>query len=373
MISYRKGIITPTEDGVNVNQVGIGKSGALFTKLKVVAKLDNAIGEAICADLGKLLGVPTVPGVITWKKLPNGKEVPQWNSVQMEISGLPRGHTTHVYTKRPELFHSIAVFDAWIGNEDRHDGNWTYNQTTGEALLFDHDMSWVATCNTANPFGSSAGNLIGGWNRICDYVNYDSYPDRARIIQDHHCQPWIERIRSIPEWQIRNIVQQYVGDGMMSQVNADYLVWGLGKRSAMIVKLLGLTNHPEYGEATRIRDNLSERERLAFVWPLIAKSMARAAEPVPVPKVIPPAPAVTGFQLPEDFAAQKDWIQADGCNCLKCIFVRQKQAEMHAAQMKEVQARMDGIIAKAQDLLAKPRIWGFAAAPPIQNLPRSKK
>jgi Phosphatidylinositol 3- and 4-kinase len=76
-----------------------------------------------------------------------------------------------------------AVFDAVIGNQDRHQGNWLVNEDTGKIALIDHGLSF--------PEGPYNSNVDGFMARASPEGGYYGYPE-LKGSPAQYVKPYVE-------------------------------------------------------------------------------------------------------------------------------------------------------------------------------------
>jgi hypothetical protein len=162
--------------------------------------------EIIGLRLGQALNLPIPPGVVVTE---GGQQF--FCSMFFGGSGhqLPPADAEQVAIAHSHLAVGIVLFDCWICNPDRHDGNISLNETTQEITLFDHGHS-----------------LLGDHGDV-----YQQYANRLCI--DNHCvaaelrafsgfDDWLDRICDIPRWYVKEIVHDATVIGV-SDEQADLL------------------------------------------------------------------------------------------------------------------------------------------------------
>lgn len=121
-----------------------GDSAPRYCTLGGVAKINGpdrpylAINEYVCAELGRVVGLPTVPGVVV-----NDGALQGFVSLRFGPKGEqpPPAIPSEFAQAEPDLAAGVVAFDCWIANPDRHSGNFAYSRSTSATHLFDHDMA----------------------------------------------------------------------------------------------------------------------------------------------------------------------------------------------------------------------------------------
>lgn len=121
--------------------VGVGVTGARYVGVSGVAKLHTmgrytAANEWVCAELAKLLRVPTPPSFLSTS---DGGAL-HFVSADFSLSreALPPIAPETVAGQQPTLSAIIVAFDALIANADRHNGNLASHPITSQLMVFDH-------------------------------------------------------------------------------------------------------------------------------------------------------------------------------------------------------------------------------------------
>jgi len=143
----------------NSSKIGLGISHvdlAIWTVAKhTIRNPYMAFNEALSFELGRMIGIPIVSGfVISGLTVKNNEEINAsslfWASISIG-EDLPPAEGHDVLVGSPDNAYGLVVFDAWILNNDRNEGNLTYDNSSKSLLAFDHEQ---AICNTLGP-----GNL----------------------------------------------------------------------------------------------------------------------------------------------------------------------------------------------------------------------
>ncbi|WP_417748973.1 hypothetical protein [Rosistilla oblonga] len=187
--------------------------------------------ELIALTLGQALGLP----------IPSGFPVSidshrYFCSMIVAQTGdrLPPGDAKIAVASNEFLCTGTVVFDAWIGNFDRHRRNFHFDEEDNRLYLIDHGNSL---------FGEN------GASRLADLKGkigiYASAHDIAREMKGwQHFDEWEGRIRELPEYQIRNAIEAASDDIDLIEQNAciDFL---LSRRTQLRDLFVDAQNDPD--------------------------------------------------------------------------------------------------------------------------------
>ncbi len=189
-------------------QVGIGATGAMFVTLSGVAKTSGPsapyclANEVVCADLGRVLGLPVPPYTIIElpvKQPDRPQPVKAFSSLDFNLQGvaLPPVNPVECVRLLPDLCTGLILFDILVLNGDRHAGNLNLD-TTGHPRLtvFDHSHALLGT--TA---GQAAQHLAG----VGATIGIGGQCLLAHLTTDQHMQKWLGRIEQIPDFMIDDL------------------------------------------------------------------------------------------------------------------------------------------------------------------------
>lgn len=129
--------------------VDAGDSAPRYCTLGGVAKMNTperpflVVNEYVCAELGRLMGLPAVPGVVVSGR---GGET---GFVSLRFGPKderpPPALIGEFVSREPMLAAGVVVFDCWIANQDRHDENMAYTKRSRSLHLYDHDRALLGT------------------------------------------------------------------------------------------------------------------------------------------------------------------------------------------------------------------------------------
>lgn len=140
------------------------------------------LNELLACRLGEAMQLPVAQGVpVIAPTFENGEatgEDTYWGSLAVREDP-PPADCELLVERLPELAMGVIVFDAWILNIDRHEGNLAFDQQTDQITLFDHGE---ALCNGEGPsFMRARRDKIGfenGSNAIAIGINSWNFLDR---------------------------------------------------------------------------------------------------------------------------------------------------------------------------------------------------
>ncbi len=154
--------------------VGVGASGAVYCTLQGVAKQNKpnepflVANEFICGRLALMLGLPVPPTIIVQAADASLAHV----MLRFGKAGErpPPANVSALVTREPELAGAMIAFDVWIGNTDRHNGNFAYEPDLIPLTLFDHShalfgpgadgINRLKSSRDAPAFGSCLANEV---------------------------------------------------------------------------------------------------------------------------------------------------------------------------------------------------------------------
>lgn len=144
-------------------EVGDGDSAPTYCTLSGVAKVGGSdrpylvVNEYVCAELGRVVGLPTVPGVVVSDNTRQG-----FVSLRFGPKGEqpPPAIPSDFVQDEPALAAGLVVFDCWIANSDRHVGNFAYARSIKATHFFDHDMALLGRRGLARLRELSGAHLL---------------------------------------------------------------------------------------------------------------------------------------------------------------------------------------------------------------------
>ena len=199
--------------------LGSGVSDSQIVSIPGVAKKNCAnapycvANEVVCGEIGRFLGLPVPPAGVFYP--PKGNDL-FYGTLDFNLTGntLPPVNSTKCVEVLPEYSAGLLLFDILIANSDRHGRNFSvdYSSRPPRMNVFDHghallgkDAGGGATrlARLRDRLAISAGSRTAG-NRHCllDQINTDA-----------HFGYWIERIRQIPDYVIKDLCGELPGLG----------------------------------------------------------------------------------------------------------------------------------------------------------------
>ena len=188
-----------------------GVTGAYLATIHAVLKSNDIVSytvanEIICSTLGIILQLPIPPAaIVASKSKPN---VPIFASLDFNVDrgNLPGIVGSQCFATLPDLSTGLLLFDAWIGNSDRHSGNLQvdYLSTPATMQIFDQShalfgyragMGTHRLLQIRDRLGMSGGSVTHD-NRHCllDHISDDRWFSK-----------WLGRIRVIPDFVIQDL------------------------------------------------------------------------------------------------------------------------------------------------------------------------
>lgn len=199
------------------NPVGKGATSPYHVAVLGVAKASNpnmprtVANELICADLGRAIRLPIPPSFIVMKE-----NVPYHVSLNFYLAGesLPDADPSAVAAAHPDLCCGIVLFDSWICNGDRNNGNIAFDAITSRVMLFDHSHAFMHGADWRPYLDKQRGTL-------------NVHPLAAHMTSGAAFAHWNDRIAQVPEYFIREAVEHGADSGMSQDDKkfcADFLI-----------------------------------------------------------------------------------------------------------------------------------------------------
>ena len=169
--------------------------------------------ELICDNLARAILLPVPPGFIIEEA-----GDPWFVSLNFNLAGedLPPVNAGALASAQPKLACGIVLFDIWLVNSDRHHRNLAFDQSTNRVQVFDHGHAFYHTANGRQYLEERQDRLgVGNHCLIAELTSLADMDD------------WFNRINSIPEYYINEIIQAGVAVGLPSGDQAfcvDYLL-----------------------------------------------------------------------------------------------------------------------------------------------------
>lgn len=206
------------------NPVGIGATGALHVGIAGIAKPNSPAlplvvpNELVCGLLARAILLPTPPGFI----IEHNSER-YYVSLNFNLAGqdLPPADASKIVASHQQLAAGIVLFDIWIANNDRHNGNIAYDQTSDRVEIFDHSHVHFSDDSTA--LAAKATDLaIGSHCLASELLSLDGMVF------------WNDRIQAIPEFYIRATLDAAVEVGLPLDRVDPCLVFLLDRRTNLL-------------------------------------------------------------------------------------------------------------------------------------------
>jgi len=218
--------------------IGIGVSKAISLGIAAVGKCNSpqnpyvVPNEIIAAEIGHYLRLPIPPWCVVTGPAGN----PHFASLDFNLTGnsLPPIIPPAFYTEFREHTGAVVAFDVYIANSDRHAGNLSADYAGKQFNVFDHSHVLLSGTNpqgkdrllAVDPSLVVDASLGGSKHCLLNYVDDDGLFAIA-----------LERIESIPDWFIEDVVTSAASYGL-DVGEADALVAFLKKRRRDVRSLL---------------------------------------------------------------------------------------------------------------------------------------
>lgn len=192
-------------------QTGIGVCHSRVGVLSAILKPDIGYviaNEQIASAIGQFLKLP-VPAFGLAHPGVRGMPI-FFASVSFNFGAddLPPCDVVALGAASPSQCAGILMFDSLIGNLDRHCGNLAFYAPRSEVYVFDHSHAVL---------GETPGQGPARMTKLLDdaCLNFEKKTDERyvrhclidTIVDGSYFVPWYEKIRSIPDWWLRETVQ----------------------------------------------------------------------------------------------------------------------------------------------------------------------
>ncbi len=179
--------------------------------------------EIVCGELGRVLRLPIPPGFIVED---NGTRYHVSLNFNLAGQDLPPADAAALVQAQPDLACGIILFDTWVVNRDRHRRNLAFDTSTGRVSLFDHSHAFLS---------GSAGraHLVGNHDKL----GIGGHCLAREVTALTHMPRWSERISAIPEYYIREVVQDARDLGLPNG-DADFCIDFLLERRGRLLDLV---------------------------------------------------------------------------------------------------------------------------------------
>jgi hypothetical protein len=186
---------------------------------------NKVANESICADLGRACLLPIPPGcVVAHEKT----KTLHWVSLDFSAAGevLPPADARGVAREFPRLACGVILFDLWIGNKDRHEGNISFDEDAKAIQIFDHGRALMR--------GSAGRKRLESLN---DKELLDSNCLSAEIRELDGFDEWHDRIKAIPKFFIGEVVARAVEYGL-PETEVDFCTNYLIRRRSQLMRIV---------------------------------------------------------------------------------------------------------------------------------------
>lgn len=200
--------------------VGEGVGDSIYVSIQAVAKANGPRvpycipNELISLEIGRFLGLPIPPGGIVRSRTTAD---PLFASLDFNLAGdsLPPIDPAECVAQLPELSAGILLFDALIGNCDRHTGNLAMDTSAAPPRLnlFDHSHALFGAIPEQGSerlaqIRDRLGLTPGEWTGV---TRHCLLPE---IQSDDHFGTWLDRIGRLPDFLIENACRSAVDLGI---------------------------------------------------------------------------------------------------------------------------------------------------------------
>jgi len=210
--------------------VDAGDSAPRYCTLGGVAKMNAperpflVVNEYVCAELGRLMGLPTVPGVVV-----SGRKG-ETGFVSLRFGPKderpPPALLGEFANREPALATGVVVFDCWIANQDRHDENMAYTKRNRSLHLYDHDRALLGTRGVARLTEVRDRHLL-------------AYHGVAReLLTGEHFIHWSGVVAQIGELAIGLALKELVSEGIVDKSQASATTEFLRHRASRIPAMI---------------------------------------------------------------------------------------------------------------------------------------
>ena len=231
----------------------VGTAGSRYVEIAARAKCNSSVSpycvpnEFICARLGQSLGFPIAPGAVITAPRSDPKFWYAALDFSQEGESLPPVIPEDCFRQLPELCAGVVLFDIFIGNGDRTQGNLFLDEGLDRAQmrLFDHELALLGA--TA---GQAEGRLTGG---LKDQLGIPDHCLKPLVpVADLWSSVWMRRISDLPTYLIEETCREAAPYGMTSE-EADAVIAFLMERRHNLYDLVRDHENEFQPERTRRR------------------------------------------------------------------------------------------------------------------------
>lgn len=161
--------------------------------------------ELLCGNLARILFLPVPPSFI----VQDNENLPHHVSLNFAVAGesLPPVDPIAVVSHDPILACGIVLFDIWIGNKDRHNGNMAFDAQTRTITLFDHSHAFLAGQDPTQWLNDNQDSIGIGNHCLVPHIS-NIKPFIA----------WNQKVSQIPEFFILEAVRECVKVGFPAEL-----------------------------------------------------------------------------------------------------------------------------------------------------------
>lgn len=211
------------------NPVGRGVTGSFHVGVAGIAKTAKdgpppiVANELICSHLARAILLPIPPGFLI-----ENEGTTCYVSLNFNLAGedLPPADPAAIVAQHPRLACGIVLFDIWLLNGDRHRKNLAHDQATGRVQVFDHSHAFfIGTDGKAH------------LDKHRDHLGIRKHCLAGELRSFDGMREWSERIESIPEFYIRDVLAAAVEVGL-PKTDKEYCTDYLLRRRDRLLKLV---------------------------------------------------------------------------------------------------------------------------------------
>lgn len=151
--------------------------------------------EYLCNHLARTLLLPCPPGAL----LVHNDES-YFATLNFNVGGLslPPANPSRIVSANPSVAWGVILFDVLAMNEDRHVGNISHDRATDNIQIFDHSHAF------AGPSGPINMTVTGRVDRL----SIGGHCLAHEIDRADGFQMWCERIKALPDFFIKGVVEE---------------------------------------------------------------------------------------------------------------------------------------------------------------------
>ena len=179
--------------------VGNGATQSVHVGVAAIAKrnIDGqpyiVPNELICAALASACRLPIPPGFLV-----KHDDQSAFVSMNFNLSGenLPPADPGQIVALHPDMAWGIVLFDVWVCNVDRHNGNLSYDAGTDTLQIFDHSHALFGQGGRPHLEAQTNALAIGGQCLARHLTTLAGAND------------WLARISAVPEFYVRSVCSE---------------------------------------------------------------------------------------------------------------------------------------------------------------------